>query len=88
MPEKYLIIPALCSYAYSTHYAQNYASIIRKTLTVGSRVEELQVLALNIFKSVVVHGIILSPSGCPERETSWQTIGVGLWIMMIGALIR
>ena len=32
MPEKYLIIPALCSYAYSTHYAQNYASIIRKTL--------------------------------------------------------
>ena len=34
MPEKYLIIPALCSYAYSTHYAQIYASIIRKTLLV------------------------------------------------------
>ena len=37
MPEKYLIIPALCSYAYSTHYAQNYASIIRKTLPVTKK---------------------------------------------------
>ena len=31
---KNLIMPALCSYTYSTHYAQNYASIIRKTLVI------------------------------------------------------
>ena len=42
---------------------QNVVRIIK----VGSRVEELQVLALNIFKSVVLHGISIEPEWVPRE---------------------
>ena len=59
MPEKYLILPALCSYAYSTHYAQNYASIIRKTLRGGPK-SSPQTNSLYLdFGSVNTHFFIL-----------------------------
>ena len=54
-----------------------------RIIMVGSRVDELQVLAL-IF-SVVVHGISIEPEWVPREENQLADY---LWIMMIGALTR
>ena len=57
-----------------------------RIISVGSRIEELQQLALRIFKLAMQYQVIIEPEWIPGIKMSWQTISVGLLTMMIGAL--